>query len=383
MTDLTAVNAWTARLWATTDEVELSRHQTPTNIGRIRAAALDPATEAVRPEYVPVPPDHVAQLAEMAEQLEAEDAPFLDLVTQSLDSTLGFARALSDRAADAITAFGVAEYGTPSPELVAHAEDVLATPAADDPTDGPTDERARAATIDATALADLVDRVLAWMGVRGWTAIVRERSIARMAVASSAREVRIRADSTFTAAQLPGLIVHEVGTHVLRADEGSRQPLHMLARGLPGYLETEEGLATHHEAQVDPRPKRLRTFALRVVAADAALRGGLADVMARLTDHVDPATAFPIAIRSKRGMADLTVPGSPLKDVVYLRGLRSVGDHLADHPHDHPLLMAGKLGLPHLDLARRLQADGLLTTAEPRVQELQDAVRASVPPWVG
>ena len=108
MTDLTAVNAWTARLWATTDEVELSRHQTPTNLGRIRAAALDPATEAVRPEYVPVPPDHVARLAAMAEQLEAEDAPFLDLVTQSLDSTLGFARALADRTADAITAFGVA-----------------------------------------------------------------------------------------------------------------------------------------------------------------------------------------------------------------------------------------------------------------------------------
>ena len=375
MTDLTAANAWTARLWALTADVELSTHQTPTNLDRIRDAVLAGADRTVQPEYRPVPASHVARLEAMAERLESEDAPLMDLVRRSVSSTLGFARALSDRSADAITSYGTAEYGSPTKDLIARAEEVLAGPAVTAVAD---DEEP---TIDAVGLAGVVEQVLGRLGVEGWTAVVRDHMSARMAVASAAREVRIRADATVTPTQLRGLVVHEVGTHVLRADEGARQPLQMLARGLPGYLETEEGLATHHEAQVDPRPARLRTFALRVLAADAALHGGFADVMARLTDHTSPAAAFPIGLRAKRGMADLTVPGSPLKDVVYLRGLLSVGAHLAAHPDDHALLMAGKLGLGDLDTARALQAEGLLSVPAPRVQHLLEEARQPDRPW--
>lgn len=376
MTDLTAANTWTARLWALTADVDLSTHQTPTNRDRIRDAILAGAARPVQPEYVPVPSSHVARLAAMAERLGSEEAPLMGLVRRSVSSTLGFARALSDRSADAITSYGTAEYGSPTEDLIARAEEALAGPAG-------TAADVREATIDAVGLAGIVERVLVRLGVDGWTAVVRDHMSARMAVASAAREVRIRADATVTPTQLRGLVVHEVGTHVLRADDGARQPLQMLARGLPGYLETEEGLATHHEAQVDPRPARLRTFALRVLAADAALHGGIADVMARLTDHTSPAAAFPIALRAKRGMADLTIPGSPLKDVVYLRGLLSVGAHLAANPDDHALLMAGKLGLGDLDTARALQAEGLLSVPAPRVLQLLEEARQPDPPWNG
>lgn len=377
MTDLTAVNLWTARLWALTTDTELSRFHTPTNLAQIREAVLGPAAGralTVTPNYHEVPADHIQQLAGMAEKLAEADGPLLELVRQALDSTLGLARALSDRSPDAITAHGRAEYGAPTVDLVADAEQVLVQP---EPTPGPAGPG-----LDAPAIAQLVRRVLDRLQVEGWTAVVLDHMSARMAVASGAREVRIRADATVTGPQLRGLLVHEVGTHVLRADEGARQPLHLLARGLPGYLEAEEGLATHHEAKVDPRPARTRTFALRVLAAETALAGGLAEVMERLTAHTSPAKAFPIALRAKRGMADLTAPGSPLKDVVYLRGLRSVGEHLRSHPDDHSLLMAGKLGLQHLGLARRLHDEDLLTLPGPRVQQLIDEARMDDPPWL-
>lgn len=379
MTDLAPVNEWTARLWALTGDVELSAHQTPTNSDRIRAAALFAAegrsTAPVTPEYLPVPPGHVNRLQAMADGIAGLDDPLLDLLEASLATTLAFARALSERSSDAITAYGLAEYGAPTAPLVARAEQVLDEP--DDPKGG----TGQGEVVDAATVAGLVDRVLASLGILDWTTVVREHMSARMAVAASAREVRIRADASFTPTQLRGLVVHEVGTHVLRADEGSQQSLHLLARGLPGYLETEEGLATHHEAQVDHRPERLRTFALRVLAADTAMRGGLADVMHRLITYVTPDQAFPIALRAKRGMADLTQPGSPMKDVVYLRGLLSVGDHLAAHPEDHSLLMAGKLGLAHLPVARSLAEEGMLTIPEDRVQQLIEEARSPYPPW--
>ncbi len=374
MTDLTAVNRWTARLWAVTADVDLSAHQTPTDMERIREQALSGTTGPIVPDYLPVPAEVRDRLAALEAELAEAEGDLIDLVRDSLAATLGFARALSLRTPEAVTDHGRREHGVPDPDLLDAASALLGSTAAAADPDPST-------LIPAARAAGLVEAALAGLGVQGWTVDVRAHMSARLSVSAQARQVRIHADAAFTGTQLRGLVVHEVGTHVLRADEGARQPLDLLARGLPGYLGTEEGLATHHELQVAPAADRQRTFALRVVAADVALTGGLADVMDRLTAHVPPATAFPIALRAKRGLADLSQPGSPLKDVVYLRGLRDVGAHLAAHPDDHGLLMAGKLGLPHLSMARSLAAQGLLALPVPRVADLIEQAREPRPPW--
>ena len=70
------------------------------------------------------------------------------------------------------------------------------------------------------------------------------------------------------------LLHHEVGTHVVTYRNGARQPLRLLTIGLPGYDETQEGLAVLAEylsGGLDPR--RLRVLAARVVAIGAMLDG--------------------------------------------------------------------------------------------------------------
>ena len=70
------------------------------------------------------------------------------------------------------------------------------------------------------------------------------------------------------------LLHHEVGTHVVTYQNGARQPLTLLTIGLPGYDETQEGLAVLAEyltGGLDPR--RLRVFAARVVAVGKMLDG--------------------------------------------------------------------------------------------------------------
>ena len=70
------------------------------------------------------------------------------------------------------------------------------------------------------------------------------------------------------------LLHHEVGTHVVTYQNGARQPLTLLTIGLPGYDETQEGLAVLAEyltGGLDPR--RLRVLAARVVAIGKMLDG--------------------------------------------------------------------------------------------------------------
>ena len=45
------------------------------------------------------------------------------------------------------------------------------------------------------------------------------------------------------------LLHHEIGTHVVTYQNGARQPLKLLTIGLPGYDETQEGLALLAEHQ--------------------------------------------------------------------------------------------------------------------------------------
>ena len=70
------------------------------------------------------------------------------------------------------------------------------------------------------------------------------------------------------------MLHHEVGTHVVTYQNGARQPLKLLTIGLPGYDETQEGLAVLAEyltGGLDPR--RLRVLAARVVAIAEMLDG--------------------------------------------------------------------------------------------------------------
>ena len=69
--------------------------------------------------------------------------------------------------------------------------------------------------------------------------------------------------AAFTAARVEPLLHHEVGTHVVTYQNGARQPLTLLTIGLPGYDETQEGLAVLAEyltGGLDPQaPSRARS----------------------------------------------------------------------------------------------------------------------------
>ncbi|MGH3347202.1 MAG: tyrosine/phenylalanine carboxypeptidase domain-containing protein, partial [Nocardioides sp.] len=123
--------------------------------------------------------------------------------------------------------------------------------------------------------------------------------------------------ATFREDRVEPLLHHEVGTHVVTYQNGARQPLTLLTIGLPGYDETQEGLAVLAEyltGGLDPR--RLRVLAARVVAISEMLDGAeFLEIFESLrAEHRIPTkTAWSIVIR-------VVVGGGSVKDAIYLRG---------------------------------------------------------------
>ncbi|HET9021535.1 MAG TPA: tyrosine/phenylalanine carboxypeptidase domain-containing protein [Ornithinibacter sp.] len=146
------------------------------------------------------------------------------------------------------------------------------------------------------------------------------------------------------------LLHHEVGTHVVTYQNGTRQPLRLLTVGLPGYDETQEGLAVLAEyltGGLDPR--RLRVLAARVVAVGMMLDGaGFLEIFESLrTEYSMPTrTAWSIAIR-------VVVAGGSVKDAIYLRGITRILEAIAEGG-SLEVLLVGKMALDHIPLIQDL-----------------------------
>jgi uncharacterized protein (TIGR02421 family) len=160
----------------------------------------------------------------------------------------------------------------------------------------------------------------------------------------------IPATAAIRSDRVDALLHHEVGTHVVTYQNGTRQPLTLLTIGLPGYDETQEGLAVLAEyltGGLDPR--RLRVLAARVVAIDKMLDGaGFLEIFATLRDQftIPTRTAWSIAIR-------VIVGGGNVKDAIYLRGIMHLLEVLAEGV-DLEVLLVGKFALNHIPLIQDL-----------------------------
>jgi uncharacterized protein (TIGR02421 family) len=181
---------------------------------------------------------------------------------------------------------------------------------------------------------------------------VREGSTGIMV---SRGDVLVSPTARVPAARVDALLQHEIGTHVVTHVNGAHQPLHVLASGLAGHEETQEGLAVVAEHLVGGlTSSRLRQLAARVVAVHAMTGGAsFEDVHQELVRTEIPETqAFSITLRTFRS-------GGLTKDAAYLRGLRDLLDHLAG---GGPLeaLWLGKMPLSAAPLVAELHRRGVL-----------------------
>lgn len=288
--------------------------------------------------------------------------PYLDEeLDAQLQRSLNTVNEIRRREDASFTRWSVSNFGTPTAVTQEYAARILADhPQGADRAPEP-ELRSSYSGDDAAAL---IRAALDNYGLEDWRVKVRPSMAARMSVLTSRRTVSIDDSSQFSSAELVRLLVHEVGTHVLRAANSWSQPLSTACIGLGDSVPTEEGLATWNENEFGvSQPFNWLQYACRVLAVGSAASHGVVEVARELEPILGVDAAASIAIRVKRGLRDPNAPGGFTKDHGYLTGYLSVTEHLKNRPADYSLLMSTKWPLELLPLAQDLLAEGVLTDA--------------------
>ncbi len=208
--------------------------------------------------------------------------------------------------------------------------------------------------VDAKGAAAVVENFCKKNKLGHWTVSIINDSVADMQVSKKGK-VLIRKDATFTENRLTALLVHEIGTHVFRFENGKRQKFRLFERGTAGYLETEEGLAIYNQNQLGlPLGEKFLTPALLVVAIFLAKKMGFRELFEILqqTYSLSDEVAWKLCVKAKRGTADQSKPGSFTKDLAYFKGERAI-EKFVENGGDIQSLYIGKVTIADLKALKK------------------------------
>ena len=190
-------------------------------------------------------------------------------------------------------------------------------------------------------------------GITGWS-LKRVPMSASASVNTKTRELKLKSRERFQEPFVKRLIVHEIGTHVVRYENGLMQPLKMFSIGTAGYLSTEEGLAVLSEELAECSSEtQMRNYAGRVLANTFAQEGSFLETYKNLREYFGHKDAFKLTVRSKRGIADTAEKGGLTKDHVYLKGYVAVKSYAKKNPLND--LYIGKIGLKDLKVIKKIE----------------------------
>jgi uncharacterized protein (TIGR02421 family) len=275
---------------------------------------------------------------------QVDDAALAQLLTakrRELELQLEMLRC---RNTEHFLAHSIELYGTVSPALRGDAEALLEL------VPPPTPERGE--RLDAVAFAEVAEAELEhYRAVHADLDAHVEIRDDSSGIMVSNGNLLIAPTAVVPVERVHALLQHEVGTHIVTHVNGSHQPMRLLGAGLADYEETQEGLAVFAEYLVGGlTARRLRQLAARVIAVHQMVEGeSFPSVHRHLVDNgVGAIEAFTITMRVFRS-------GGLTKDAVYLRGLRSVVNHIGAGGSLDSLWL-GKMSLadvPHIDALRQ------------------------------
>ena len=181
-----------------------------------------------------------------------------------------------------------------------------------------------------------------------------DSSLAEASVSDS--QLNIRKEPNYSGRFLLLLEHHEIGVHLVTAQNGDHQKLNLLRGGLAGYDQTQEGLALFAEFRAGAiTTNRLRVLGARVAAIDLLCSGAsFVEIYAALTSacSFSEEEAFSICLRCFRG-------GGYTKDAIYQPGFLSVFNYWIEGG-DLPTLFVGKFPLSQVKHVEEAMQKGLV-----------------------
>lgn len=308
------------KYWETLKVLNLFSDVTPTNAKEEKDKFFESLTagKVYNPQFIYTQRDtnDLALLKECKSHLP-EDPIIADQYIEHYNETLIWISCFMDRDSPEFSKKLTALHPTPDNEELAFAKDVL------DKALKAKQEMYNAKYTDEEAV-ELFRQDLKQRGYTNWTVMLKDIS-AKAMVSSLRLELQVKNGSSFSQTEIDRLIVHEIGTHIKRYENGTKQAFKIYRYGFPNYLETEEGLAIYNEYKHGLLlSKDLIKYALRVIACSRAASSDFFGVFQHLCQFTTREEAWNITLRVKRGLNDTSQPGGFLKDQLYLKGFRKV-----------------------------------------------------------
>lgn len=253
---------------------------------------------------------------------------------------------LNSRGLDNFTECSVNLYGKPDEKLVRECEEYLKK------------ERLSytmaKGTITAEEAKERMDAVFNEYGLFKWESKIKENMVSD-AVAGKNNRLFLRKGALFTESRLKNLIVHEIETHILTAENGKDQKYELFNRGFANYLETQEGLAIYNIVSREKEEKYLYLAISLVYAVNMALNHSFLEIFDKMLDFkIPPERAFRTALKVKRGLEDTGLPGAFTKDFLYYSGYKKIREYI-NRGNNLKDLYIGKFSIDDINIIREIQ----------------------------
>lgn len=288
-------------------------------------------------------PNSIAQIESKIKNIKIPAGIFSDILKKKKEELLYRCDLVANVGKSGFTDASIKLYGKPSKELVKKAYKLMDLDVTKE------DNGVKLNTVSS------VKKILDSLLTHGFKWQVQARDMVVGARFNLSRKVLyINKNRKFSDNDIKRLIVHEIGTHIARAENGKKQKYVLFSYGFPNYMETEEGLAVYNEKENDLLSNStLKQYAGRVIAVNLALNNSFSIIYNELLQYFNKDVAWNLALRAKRGLFDTSKKGGFIKDHIYLRGKYLVEDFVKKGGNIKDLYI-GKIGVEHVPLIDQL-----------------------------
>lgn len=210
------------------------------------------------------------------------------------------------------------------------------------------------ALYDAEEAKQKFEKVFNEYELKNWKVKIKEAMVADC-VAGKNNRLFIRGDAKFSRERIESLIVHEIETHIITAENGKMQPYETFNRGLANYLTTQEGMAMYNVEKQRHVPFTTNYKALaHVIAINKAIDGSFSETFNHLISlGISEKQSFRSALKAKRGLSDTSKPGAFTKDFIYYKGYKQIKEFIKDGGQLKELYI-GKFNIEDLETVKKI-----------------------------
>jgi alpha-L-glutamate ligase-like protein/uncharacterized protein (TIGR02421 family) len=318
----------------------------PIKIGVHKRKYLNEDNYGPKIKYKEIPFNPIEEI-EILEKIKFEEDDLSQIFKEKKDEIVLKLKLLEARSTPEFTEISKKLYGYPTLDEIENAKKILK-----DNQNKKIDENEHLLNFEETK--KILEETLNKYGLYEWR-IVAKRNIVSSCSIKKNKIILLKENAFFSRLKIEKLIAHEIETHLLTTENGSKQPYKIFQYGLKDYLKIQEGLAIYNVEKKLLLLFEENTKIAQLIVAMSMPDKTLLEIAEILEKEygVDKRNAIGTAIKVKRGVGDENAKGVFTKDYLYYSGYKEIKKFL-ENGGDLKDLYLGKVNLEQIEKIKKM-----------------------------